>query len=100
MESLKTSALGRDPVRDQTQPSSQACQLHVKTKPCLEKSEQEHNMDVSLSVSFGSISLQSGDGNENFSMEVNHDHSTKYRQEMCLHDSTEKDKKEVVDEIY
>jgi len=100
MESLKTSALGRDPVRDQTQPSSQACQLHVKTKPCLEKSEQEHNMDVSLSVSFGSISLQSGDGNENFSMEVNHDHSTKHMQEMCLHDITEKDKNEVLDEIY
>ena len=26
MESLKKSALGRDPVRDQTQPGSQACQ--------------------------------------------------------------------------
>ena len=33
--------------------------------------EQEDNLEVSLSVSFGSVSGQSGDGNENFSMEVN-----------------------------
>ena len=39
-------------------------------------------------------------GHENFSMEVNHDHSIQYLQEMCPHDITKKDKNDALDEIY
>merc|ERR1719318_1258275 len=57
-------------------------------------------MDVSLSVSFGSVSGQSEDGKENFSTMVNPDWSSNYMKDVSLTDDVKCVTNDFLDEIY
>jgi len=62
--------------------------------------DEKDVMDVSLSVSFGSVSGQSDDGKENFSTMVNPDWSSNYMKDVSLPGDVKGDTNDFLDEIY